>query len=286
MRILRAYARFAPTERGGYRLVRGLRRFVPKESWSGYFAVDDSIEMNLDLGVYPDCCMACGLYELDTYRILKKSLRPGMHFLDVGANIGYFTLLAARLVGQAGRIDAIEPDPVNRLRLEEHLNKNGMGNAVCVHAVAASDREGMVDLWHPEEGLANHGMSSIYYGIGKGAARYHVPAARLDEVIPKSPDVVKMDIEGAEYNALKGMERWLLVGKPPIIIVEHNQSSAKAAGWQCGDILRYLQGMDMGWEAFWIGQWPKKLAGPAQIDSIHRQGNILYRLCNDGLRAG
>ena len=108
--VLRAYARVAPTERGGYRLARLARRAVPRERWRGEFAVGRGLRMRLDLGTYPDVAMAYGLYERDTDRLFSRLIRPGMTVVDGGANVGYFTLRFAKLVGAGGRVEAFEPD--------------------------------------------------------------------------------------------------------------------------------------------------------------------------------
>src|SRR4051812_40042177 len=102
---LRGYARVAPTQRGGDRVVRVGRRLVPRAEWRGTFETPDHTRLELDLATYPDCCMAVGLYELDTLRLIRRVLRPGDHFVDCGANIGYVTLAAARAVGANGRVD-------------------------------------------------------------------------------------------------------------------------------------------------------------------------------------
>src|SRR5258705_8911400 len=121
MAALRGYSRIAPTQRGGYRLVRMGRKFVSQDQWRGTFQTPDATRLDLDLSTYPDCCMAVGLYELDTLKLIRRVLRRGDHFVDCGANLGYFTLAAARAVGPRGRVDAFEPDPINRARLEKNL---------------------------------------------------------------------------------------------------------------------------------------------------------------------
>src|SRR5688572_26447674 len=103
--LLKAYSRIAPTARGGFRLDRLARRLLPRRALQGDFTTPDRSTLHLDLSTYPDCCMAVGLYELDTYRALRRLLRPGGWFVDVGANIGYFTILAARWTGISGRVD-------------------------------------------------------------------------------------------------------------------------------------------------------------------------------------
>jgi hypothetical protein len=90
LEILKGYSRIAPTERGGYRLARLARRFVPESKRQGIFQTPDGLRLRLDLHTYPDVNMAVGLYELDTYRLLRRLLKGGSWFVDVGANLGYF----------------------------------------------------------------------------------------------------------------------------------------------------------------------------------------------------
>src|SRR5882757_9969946 len=89
---LKLYSRIAPTERGGYRLARLVRRARSRDRWRDIFRTPDGFTLDLDLGIYPDCSMAYGLYELETARLIKRVLKPGDHFVDGGANIGYFTM--------------------------------------------------------------------------------------------------------------------------------------------------------------------------------------------------
>ncbi len=274
---LSLYSYVAPTERGGYRLVCAARRLVPRADWQGSFAVPGGIALNLDLATYPDCCMAVGLYELDTCRTLRQLLPAGTALLDVGANLGYFSLLAARWVGPGGRVDSVEPDPLNRQRLQANLVANGFDGKVKVHPVAASDHSGELRLWHPDGAGANHGMASTVV-VPQGAAReFTVRCQRLADVVAECPDVVKMDVEGAELSALKGMEPWFRRQQPPKLVIEHNQVTAAAgAGYRCGDLLRYLQSLRPDYRAWWIGWRHQELTGADQIDGIARQGNILY----------
>jgi FkbM family methyltransferase len=275
---LRAYSRITPTQRGGYRLARMARRLVPRQQWGGRFKIPGGATFGLDLATYPDCCMAVGIYELDTLRLLRGLLKPGDHFVDCGANIGYFTFAAARRVGPGGRVDAFEPDPLNRARLEAHLAANGSPTNVRVHAVALSHAAGEATLYHPADSSRNHGEASLFAPAGNTATIAHkVVTARLDALLDGPPQLIKMDIEGAELTALKGMTALLRAAAPPALVIEHNPESAAAAGFRAGDLLRYLNECQPRYRAYWAG-W--RLGNPRtadQIDAIARQGNILYR---------
>jgi FkbM family methyltransferase len=229
---LRAYTRVAPTERGGYRLARLARRFRSHETRRDTFTTPDGIRLELDLACYPDCSMAYGLYELDTARIIKRLLRPGDHFVDGGANIGYFTTLAAQLVGPGGRVDAFEPQPDNRARLEANVRRNGLADAVHVHAAALSDQSGTAMIHRFANDAGNHGMSSLFAGDGAVASSsVEVPTVRMDEALAgTSPALVKLDVEGAESLAIAGMTGLLQAEHPPAVILEHNPTTSRRAG--------------------------------------------------------
>jgi FkbM family methyltransferase len=169
--------------------------------------------------------MAYGFYELETVRLIRRLLAPGDHFVDVGANIGYLTLLAAKLVGAGGRVDAFEPQPDNRQRL--------MG-----------DHEGETTIYLPLPDAAsadNHGMSSIFPRDDVKTAATVVPMKRLDDVLSgTSPRLIKIDVEGAEPFVVDGMTGLLSAQSPPAVIMEHNPMMSKIAGFSVDEGVRRL----------------------------------------------
>ena len=229
---LRAYARLAPTERGGYRLARFVRRFRPTDARRDTFRTPHGLTLDLDLDCYPDCTMAFGLYELDTARVMRRLLRPGDHFVDGGANIGYLTMIGAQCVGSTGRVDAFEPQPDNRARLEANLQRNGLTDRVRVHAEALSDVGGTATIHRFAGDEGNHGMASLFAGDGAAAAvSVEVPTVRLDDaLVGTSPALIKLDVEGAESLAIRGMTGLLKSPRPPAVILEHNPETLRRAG--------------------------------------------------------
>jgi FkbM family methyltransferase len=148
-------------------------------------------------------------------------LRPGMAFLDVGANIGYYTAIAARLVGSAGVVHAFEPNNSVRAMLNENIHLNSLTNVV-VHAQALSDASGEVTFYESTWN-ANQGISSMF----PGDALTHVTrvaSTTLDELVPtfdgRSIDLVKMDIEGAEPLAIEGGRQTFSGPNAPHLIFE------------------------------------------------------------------
>lgn len=258
---LRVYGRVTPTERGAYRLARFVRRFRPPERWQDAFRLPSGIRMELDLGVYPDCCMAFGVYETSTLRLIRRLLRPGDHFVDAGANIGYITMHAARLVGPAGRVDAFEPEPRNRARLLRHLEQNGLTPRVTVHPVALADRDGEADIHtYLDHGVYNHGSSSLFADPQARHVTTRIPMTPLDARLGEaSPRLVKIDVEGAEPLVIAGMRRLLTRPNPPALIGEINPSQSRHAGFAADEWVRRALAIQPRYRVFTIGQKPRAI---------------------------
>ena len=150
--------------------------------------------------------MASECYEPETTRLLLNFLKARQTFIDVGAHIGYFTLLAARAVEPTGRVYAFEPAPANRDLLLRNIRVNGYNAIVTVVPKVVCDRSGAVSLFLSKE---DSGSNSILPSPLVGTDSVSVEATTLDEFFEGEgwPPVhlIKMDIEGAEKAALKGM---------------------------------------------------------------------------------
>jgi FkbM family methyltransferase len=141
-------------------------------------------------------------YEPHITRLLREHLKEGMAFIDIGANIGYFTMMAASLVGPRGHVLAVEPNPQNVLLLEASRRRNDFSQ-VAVAQAAASDRMRILAL---NSDYSNGTTSQIEGDLALLALARLVPAFPLSKMIPfsQSIDLIKIDVEGAEYLALKG----------------------------------------------------------------------------------
>lgn len=139
-----------------------------------------------------------------TTEMFKKVVKEGDIVVDLGANIGYFSLLAARLVGNRGKVYAFEPEPVNYSLLLKNIELNEYANIVPVPR-AVSNVSGRVKLFLDDKDTGAHTI----YPHGRGES-IEVQSVTLDEFFEDREqriDVIKMDIEGAELAALSGMER-------------------------------------------------------------------------------
>jgi FkbM family methyltransferase len=275
---LRSYSRLTPTGRGGYRLVRALRRFYPGPLRSGSFRIPGGTRMRLDLGAYPDCTMAFGLYELETVRIMRKLLRPGDTFVDAGANIGYFATLAAGCVGPTGRVHAFEPCPANRERLSDNVGMNRVTEIVRIHPQALSDYNGPLPLHMYANPQANHGQATAFPRAGHQTRTVTATAARLDELLPDlAPRLIKLDVEGSELAALKGMAATLKRARPALII-EFNPVTFKEAGTSAMELVRMLAATVPEYRC-WALRWPVRPLDPsaAQLERLG-EVNLLFEL--------
>jgi FkbM family methyltransferase len=209
-----------------------------------------------------------GTYEPDLQNAAQKFVQSGMVIYDVGANIGYISLMMARLSGSRGQIFSFEALPTNVQRLQNNIALNNMESIIRVipKAVIGSSR--------PVKFLA-HSSSSM--GKARGSAgreeqyegEIKVAGLSLDDFIYSegnpAPALIKMDIEGGEILAVKGMKH-LLKDKHPVLFIElHGEKSAQAvwlalshAGYE---ILKMKEGYErihsldqLGWKAYIIAQ--------------------------------
>lgn len=157
-----------------------------------------------------------GTYEPDVTEVVLAALAPGATFVDVGANIGWFALQAARAVGPTGTVVAVEPNPANCQLIEASAAANGFGN-VHVVAAAAGRQAGWAAL---ETDASNGRMVPLEAGRAAVACSYAVPVRPLDAILEDlgvaRVDVVKIDTEGAEPQVLDGAER-TLAGHPVVV---------------------------------------------------------------------
>ncbi len=178
--------------------------------------------------------------ELQTDRFLRDTLRPGMTFFDCGANLGYFTLLASRLVDAAGRVVAFEPTPSTYDRLVAHVETNGFTN-VDVRRLALGSTSGTASV--VAVSAENHGMNAVTFDDNDsnkdGRRRLADCDVRtVDDLLAgglPAPDVMKIDVEGWELRVLEGAETLLRSTACPSLIVELCDEPEKT--------LAYLQGL-------------------------------------------
>ena len=144
-----------------------------------------------------------GYFEPFETAIIQAEVKPGDVVLDIGANIGYYTLILAKLVGETGKVYAFEPDPDNFRLLRKNVRANGHRNVVLVQK-AVSDVSGPLDLFLCPDNKGDHRI----YDSADDRRKVPIEATTLDDYFGGSKvhvDFIKMDIQGAEGRALRGM---------------------------------------------------------------------------------
>lgn len=154
--------------------------------------------------------------ELET-KVFKQALKAEMVMVDLGANVGYYTLMAASIVGARGRVHAIEPFPDNFNLLAKNVQANGFAHIVELHQLAISDRSGTIELFI---GKADN-LHSLLQSTNSQSS-LTVQTLTLDQFLADkaSIDFLRMDIEGAECLVFDGMDRTLNQSIPPRILFE------------------------------------------------------------------
>lgn len=216
--------RYLPRFRGLTALLGLYRRFLPPES---LFRVNDfDGDLKLDVNV----CETIGiniwhtpqLFEREERKLFCSAIDTGTVVLDVGANIGVYTLLAAK---RGARVFAIEADPDNARALRHHIDINGFSDRVTVFEMAAIDRTEMVTLYRNSQ---NSGGSTLF-GTRQGVTSIRVEGRTIDSLGLPPIDVCKMDIEGAEALALRGMTD-TLARSPHLKLLAEWNPEAQTAG--------------------------------------------------------
>jgi FkbM family methyltransferase len=169
-----------------------------------------------------------GETEATIQQVLAQRLQPGMVFYDLGANIGLFTLLAARLVDAKGKVISFEPDAEIAARLRRNIRRNEFANVTVIEAGVWS-KSGYVNFVAADS-------SSPDRGVGRFVAEEDIATGTptqcvaLDDLLGNlpPPDAIKCDVEGAEVEALRGAEKLLQTRRPWILCEMHSKANERA----------------------------------------------------------
>lgn len=170
--------------------------------------------------------MLHGRYEKSTTELFKQIIRPGMAIVDIGAHVGYFTRLFSKRTGRGGRVYACEPDPSNFALLEKNTKHR---KNIKVFQLAIGDHAGAIDFFHSELKTGCHSTIPSSFRPTK----LTVSSITLDQLCEKERisrvDMIKMDIEGGEVAALRGMTETLKANPHIQIITEFNPECFREA---------------------------------------------------------
>lgn len=214
--------------------------------------------------------------EPEMINLLLRVLRPGDRAIDVGANVGFFTLVMAALVEKTGLVEAIEPGLNNRQKLGQNLDLNQFSQAVC-YQMAAWNTDEQLTL-HLSQDSGNNSLRSCPDSVGVFSVA-GLPLDQLDDWI--APDTVpvrmiKIDAEGAEYEILEGAQK-LLRSRLPYVVVELNEVALNRFGHTREDVRALMH--DRGYRMFLLhssGAFPTFIPRNVPIKSEIHNLNVLF----------
>ena len=243
---------------GRYHIMLWVRRALPKPFLArlprefGGYTFQFSIHDNIGSEVF-----FTGCYEAKESAFARAVLRPGMTFVDVGANWGFFSLLAAHLVGPTGRIVSLEPDPRVFLRLNANIERNQLKQVTALE-LAAADRDADWTLALQDEAVLHLGTSRFVQNGGAATGTHTVRSRKLDTILSEAGvdhvDLVKIDVEGAEDLVLAGMEDGLRRQRYHRMILELHRPQLADRNRSINEVAGILQ--SFGYKGFGIDHSP------------------------------
>lgn len=190
-----------------------------------------------------------GIFEPELTRFLCSVLKPGMVFADIGAHFGYYSKVAARLVGPAGQVFAFEPIPATIAMLWN--NTEALDQVTVIERALWSEATTLSFSWHgqPWSAFASAAGTRLPANAApKQVEKLELPAVPYDSFFaeqPRRPQVVKIDVESAELQVLKGMDRALRQDRPVVTVEVGDFENLVAAGVpRSADMLAFLAGYD------------------------------------------
>jgi len=214
-----------------------------------------------------------GVWEKEVTDLLRAITKEGMVLVDVGAHIGYFTLLGARLVGKTGIVCAFEPGITNYTLLTKNVWLNGYENVIRVNK-AVTDEVGTASLFLNEDNSGDHSLRPSW-----GQKKIDVETTSLDRFFEASgfwPDIIKMDIQGAEMAALRGMDGLIRANPSLKLIIEFWPVGLRGYGDSPEALLEKL--LEYGFRIYHITTRGIEATNPARLLKLceAREGELKF----------
>ncbi|WP_367124755.1 FkbM family methyltransferase [Streptomyces phytohabitans] len=219
-----------------HRLREKPRQRVVEAVFDARFAVDSRDLIQRYIGLF-------GVWEPHMTRWLQGCLRPGDVFLDIGANVGYFTVLGSRLVGESGRVAAVEASPAMHAQLLRHVALNGCDNVRAISAAVSDERK---SLRFTLASSHNMGANSIVPYDGPAESSFETEAQPLPALLEHGEltgaRVIKIDVEGAEGSVIRGLAPVLDQLRPDVeIAVEVTPERMARVGDSADELLETMR---------------------------------------------
>ncbi len=275
--LFRTAMQFYPREYGKYSILMRLYfpYLAPVLPTKEIVTLHDGIRMELVLNEYVQSQLYLfGTFEPATIKVLKRPVKTGDTALDIGANVGYMSLVLAKCVGNSGKVFSFEPDSKNFASLKRNLELNPDCNIEPI-AKAVSDSHQPIRLYHAKFDF-NAGAHSMLPSEKHSSDFVEIEATTIDEFVTshglKKVDVIKIDIEGAEMKAFNGMSETLRRSRP-FVVCELCEEHQVRAGYSTQAVKKWMaETFDM--QAFKVMESGKLKETP--IEETHLAENIVF----------
>jgi len=215
-----------------------------------------------------------GEWEGNETHFIKEFLPKDGLFIDIGANIGYFSCLAASIVGNKGHVFSFEPVPQSFQLLSKNIHLNNFHN-ITAYQIAASNKKGSMLLAKPKNPCALEMVTTRNASTTK--PHWEIPSERVDEIVDRnqSIDMIKIDIEGAEMLALAGLVEHLSKQNAPIVLCEVNDSFLTDMGSSAEKLMAYM--INLGYfNIYRFNKYKLSVFDGATTDYRTLQENIIF----------
>jgi len=235
-----------------------------------------------------------GVWEPNLTSWITERLLPGDGFIDVGANIGYYSLLASRLVGDCGKVVAVEALPQIFGTLTDNLKANCADNVRPVNMAVWDKEERLRIFTEPQSPSGTTTLMEQWADRWELAASCEVPAAPLPSILKKeeikSARLIKIDVEGAEWHVIAGMAPLMSACRDDLeVIVEIAPKMLEAEGKTCQDLLDIFKSWgffpyrienDYSAEAYFNHAVPRRPERTENISTTREQTDIIFSRVN------
>lgn len=232
---------------------------IQNENWIGKFNEGNQFFIhefeNFRINLYQDSILCKAIFNsFEEAEILftKRFLKPGDCFLDIGANIGLFSLNASVCVGDTGAVYAFEPAPVTYERLKDNIALNKFCN-IKTENIGLSDTNDILNFNVSLSGYDAWNSFATLNDVGE-VTTIDVPVITLDEYIKTNLlnkiALIKIDVEGWEMHVLKGATNLLSSSDSPVLMIEFTEQNAFSAGYYCGEIFDFVKSFGYEWFSY------------------------------------
>lgn len=263
-------------ERGKFKILNSIyfRYIAPKQKTSLVSSLSYGIRMNLDISEFLQAHLFLyGSYELPSVRFIRRVIAPGDVVADVGAQIGYITLAMATFDVGKITVHAFEPEPLNIQRLRDNIALNP-GVDVRIVEKAVSDANGAIRLYLSKDHNAGT-HSTISGGTNVSEEFVEIPAVTLDHYVREQGisalRLIKIDVEGGEYEVIKGASETLTTLRP-IVLMELSDALQETRGFSTVEFKKLMK--QFGYSAFTIADDGGLI--PSSDEQRHAMDNVVF----------